>query len=173
MYPKCLVLTQTSLLHFRSTFPYSLWGISTQIFQRFLKFLNVLYPTKLATLSGVPISMNGRFTLSYQNLRVIMDAFLFLPFHIHACMLSNFSRVRLYATLWTAAHQAPLSTGFSRQEYWSGLPFPSQILEISYSNYHQIQLIISFSLLKILWWFFSAFRLYCELIRMALYSCPI
>ena len=28
-------------------------------------------------------------------------------------------------TLWTVAHQAPLSMGFSRQEYWSGLPFPS------------------------------------------------
>ena len=30
-----------------------------------------------------------------------------------------------FATLWTVAHQAPLSMGFSRQEYWSGLPFPS------------------------------------------------
>ena len=29
------------------------------------------------------------------------------------------------ATLWTVAHQAPLSMGFSREEYWSGLPFPS------------------------------------------------
>ena len=29
-----------------------------------------------------------------------------------------------FATLWTATHQAPLSMGFSRQEYWSGLPFP-------------------------------------------------
>ena len=46
-------------------------------------------------------------------------------FFSHACMRSRFSCVRLYATLWTAAHQAPLSTGFSRQEYWSGLPFPS------------------------------------------------
>ena len=35
------------------------------------------------------------------------------------------SHVQLFATLWTVAHQAPLSTGFSRQEYWSGLPFPS------------------------------------------------
>ena len=35
------------------------------------------------------------------------------------------SRVRLLATPWTAAHQAPLSMGFSRQEYWSGLPLPS------------------------------------------------
>ena len=40
-------------------------------------------------------------------------------------LLSCFSHVRVCATLWTAALQAPLSTGFSRQEYWSGLPFPS------------------------------------------------
>ena len=34
------------------------------------------------------------------------------------------SHVRLFATPWTVAHQAPLSMGFSRQEYWSGLPCP-------------------------------------------------
>ena len=39
------------------------------------------------------------------------------------CVLGCFSPVRLFATLWTVAYQAPLSTGFSRQEYWSGLPF--------------------------------------------------
>ena len=39
-------------------------------------------------------------------------------------VLSYFSHVRLLMTLWTAARQAPLSMGFSRQEYWSGLPFP-------------------------------------------------
>jgi len=37
------------------------------------------------------------------------------------------SRVRLFATLWTIAHQVPLSMGFSRQEHWSGLPFPSPV----------------------------------------------
>ena len=37
------------------------------------------------------------------------------------------SHARLLATLWTAAYQAPPSMGFSRQEYWSGLPFPSPI----------------------------------------------
>ena len=37
-------------------------------------------------------------------------------------VLSHFSHVRLFATPWTVAHQAPLSMGFSRQEYWSGLP---------------------------------------------------
>ena len=37
-------------------------------------------------------------------------------------MLSCLSRVRLFVTPWTVAHQAPLSMGFSRQEYWCGLP---------------------------------------------------
>ena len=40
-------------------------------------------------------------------------------------LLSRFSRVQLCATPQTAAHQAPPSLGFSRQEHWSGLPFPS------------------------------------------------
>ena len=40
------------------------------------------------------------------------------------CVLSRFSRVQLFATLWTKAYQAPLSIGFSRQEQWSGLPCP-------------------------------------------------
>ena len=40
-------------------------------------------------------------------------------------MLSHFSRVRLFATTWTVAYQAPPSMGFSRQEYWPGLPVPS------------------------------------------------
>ena len=44
-------------------------------------------------------------------------------------LLSHFSRVRLCVTPWTAAHQAPLSLGFSRQEHWSGLPFPSPVHE--------------------------------------------
>ena len=39
--------------------------------------------------------------------------------------MKSLSHVRLFATLWTVFHQAPPSTGFSRQEYWSGLPFPS------------------------------------------------
>ena len=42
-------------------------------------------------------------------------------------LLSHFSRVQLLATPWTAAYQAPPSMGFARQEYWSGLPLPSQI----------------------------------------------
>ena len=44
---------------------------------------------------------------------------------MHACMLSRFSCVQPFVTLWTVARQAPLSLGFSRQEYWIGLPCPS------------------------------------------------
>ena len=44
-------------------------------------------------------------------------------------LLSHFSRVRFCATPETAAHQAPPSLGFSRQEHWSGLPFPSPMHE--------------------------------------------
>ena len=45
-------------------------------------------------------------------------------------LLSRFSRVRLCATPKTAAHQAPLTLGFSRQEHWSGLPFPSPSMKV-------------------------------------------
>ena len=44
----------------------------------------------------------------------------------YVCMLS---RVLLFATLWTVAHQTSLSVKFSRQEYWSGLPFPGKTLK--------------------------------------------
>ena len=42
----------------------------------------------------------------------------------HPCILRCFSRIWLFVTLWTVAHQSPLCMGFCRQEYWSGLPFP-------------------------------------------------
>ena len=46
--------------------------------------------------------------------------------HGHAkCLLSHFSHVWLFTTLWTATRQPPLSMESPRQEYWSGLPFPS------------------------------------------------
>ena len=56
-----------------------------------------------------------------KNKQTALDTLLLL-------LLSRFSHVRLCATPETAAHQAPLSLGFSRQEHWSGLPFPSPIL---------------------------------------------
>ena len=60
----------------------------------------------------------------------------------------SLSRVRLFATPQTAAHQAPLSMGFSRQEYWSGVPLPSPFLrtDILHKFY---SLLISFLILAI------------------------
>ena len=54
-------------------------------------------------------------------------------------LLSRVSRVRLCATPQTAAHQAPPSLGFSRQEHWSGLPFPSPMHESEKSKWSRLK----------------------------------
>ena len=54
---------------------------------------------------------------------------------------SRFSHVQFFATLWTVVRQAPLSMGFSRQEYWSGLPCP-----LPESFHHRDQTRISYAL---------------------------
>ena len=61
---------------------------------------------------GISLSLSG------------INSFLRNSFSVHVCMLSHLSSVQLFAILWTVAHQAPLSMGFSRQDYWSGLPCP-------------------------------------------------
>ena len=52
-------------------------------------------------------------------------------FLLQCVKVKSLSRVRLFETPWTVAYQAPLSTGFSRQEYWSGLPLPSPMVHNS------------------------------------------
>ena len=89
-------------------------------------------------------------------------------------LLSRFSRVRLCATPWTAAYQAPPSMGLSRQEYWSGVPLPSLVFPIyfrsslNYLKYliqgkyyvnscwpRYIQVLLSGTLYNFLFWIFS------------------
>ena len=53
--------------------------------------------------------------------------------------VKSLSRVRLFATPWTVAYQVLPSTGFSRQEYWNGLPFPSPD---NHSNQLQIYIVL-------------------------------
>ena len=67
---------------------------------------------------GLPHCRRILYHLSHQGLLLLL-----------LLLLSRFSRVRLYATPETAAHQVPPSLGFSRQEHWSGLPFPSPMHE--------------------------------------------
>ena len=77
-------------------------------------------PTPLSSMINIlnlPFEVNLSQKWEFINLSPFAKRFL------HACMLSSFSLVQLFATPWTAAHQAPLSMEFSRQEYWSGLPF--------------------------------------------------
>ena len=55
--------------------------------------------------------------------------FRYINIYAYILLLSRFSHVQLCVTPWTAAHQVPLSLGFSRQEHWSGLPFLSLMHE--------------------------------------------
>ena len=77
------------------------------------------------------------------------------PGKVKKAKAKSLSRVRLFATPWTVAHQAPQSMEFSRQEYWSGLPFPSPgifptqgsnpgLLHIRQTLYHLSQLTTGF-----------------------------
>ena len=68
----------------------------------------------------------GALSLSHWTTREVPKI---LVFNTMLLLLSHFSRVQLCATPETAAHEAPLSLGFSRQEHWSGLPFPSPMQE--------------------------------------------
>ena len=77
------------------------------------------------TRDGTHVLYIGRWILTHWTTREVprcSDRLLLL-------LLSHFSHVRLYVTPETEAHQAPPSLGFSRQEHWSGLPFPSPVRE--------------------------------------------
>ena len=66
----------------------------------------------------------------------------FHDIHFWACVPSRFSRVRLFATLWTVVPQAPLSVAFSKQEYWSGCHFHLQgIFQTQGSNPRLLRLL--------------------------------
>ena len=72
--------------------------------------------------SSESLFLGGGFIAFYYFLKGDCCQIIFLMLLL---LLSHFSRVRLCETPYTAVHQAHLSLGFSRQEYWSGLPFPS------------------------------------------------
>ena len=96
----------------------------------FLCWLNIFLQSR-----GVSSSHTFRlprffFPVSCAKVAILPLPGAFLPSQLFLLLLlSCFSRVRLCATPETAAHQAPPSLGFSRQEHWSGLPFPSPMHE--------------------------------------------
>ena len=79
-------------------------------------------------------------------------------------LLSRFSRVRLCATPWTAAYQASPSMGFSRQEHWSGLPFPSPMHECGKWKWSRSVVSDSFFFFNftILYWFCHISKWICH-----------
>ena len=77
-----------------------------------------VFSNELALCIRWPKYWSFTFSISHSNEILPM-----MPFYGDVCVLV--SHVWLFATPWTIAHQAPLSVEFCRQEYWSGLPFPS------------------------------------------------
>ena len=69
-------------------------------------------------------------------------------FLLQCVKVKSFSRVWLLATPWTAAHQAPPSIGFSRQEYWSGVPLPSPIPPHDLAHYVFFNILFHYDLLQ-------------------------
>ena len=71
------------------------------------------------------LSMKWSWSKSISNLSFLIALLTMLRCTAErACLLSCFSHVQFFASLWNVAHQAPLFMGFSRQVYWSGLPCP-------------------------------------------------
>ena len=103
-------------------------------FLRLLSFLSFSYPKEKQVL-WILVALNswpscGRiFTSPSLSFLINLSNVNFLKKRVipgtqmGVCVLSHFSRVHLFVTLWAVVHQVPLSMGFSRQEYWSGLPF--------------------------------------------------
>ena len=83
-----------------------------QVFDTSILWLNVL-SCRCAVVTASDIHQQHFKTISQAERRLV-----------HARVLSHFSHVRLFTTLWTVARQASLSMGFSSREYWSGVPCP-------------------------------------------------
>ena len=91
-----------------------LLNLTTQMLTSYGTTVTDTSKNNVCQLSGHPLSQSSWYIHPSQ---ITIYAHLYI-----VCMLSH---VQLFVTLWTMAHQAPLFMGFSRQEYWSGLPFPS------------------------------------------------
>ena len=127
-------LQPTRLLH-----PWDFPGKSTGVGQDLLKQSKMRPAVSSVTAYAKHLEIN----LQYHYLKGICRSLTFLlcfrpskgaPYVESLCLWERKkaklpSCVRLFATPWTVAHQAPLSMGFSRQEHWSGLPFPSPTQE--------------------------------------------
>ena len=99
--------------------------IRGRVHQRMRRFLAVGYHVPVSSLILYPRAGRGRGRRGGDR-HVHHWARSMTSYYLKDCVceLSRFSHVRRFSTLWTVAHQAPLSMGFSRQEYCNGLPSP-------------------------------------------------
>ena len=81
-------------------------------------------------------------SVEYSIIIILVKSYIYLKVLL-LLLLSRFSRVRLCVTPQTAAHQALLSLGFSRQEHWSGLPLPSPMHAYMPSHFSRVQLCVT------------------------------
>ena len=100
-------------IHFYSTFIYYIYSVRIKK----KKKKNLLKISRFLLI----LTTNPGNLLNFSKFLLLLPGTLAILSSQH----SSQSCVRLFATPWTVAHQAPLSVEFSRQEYWSGLPFPS------------------------------------------------
>ena len=114
---------------------WTLCHVSIAHFSGFSYLLNVKSVTSLPLLNIKAFSLLSIYSCNIQidkqvsQLSVVYDAIKYREIHIKRGMLGMYTQllihVQFIVTPWTVASQAPLSMEFSRQEYWSGLPFPS------------------------------------------------
>ena len=113
----CLDFSPPGLL--RTLLPHSFFFLHNNLSLK----LGKIYKTENLTFSSLFYSIHFS---SIQNIHMVMQTSSpSISRTETVCVLNHFGCARLSVTLWAVACQAPLSTKFSRQEYWSGLPFPS------------------------------------------------
>ena len=84
---------------------------------------HIILLSLLGKITTFPLVIRSEVSKDFRNLWQVCRFALEIILNSCACMLSHFSHVQFFAALWTVAHQAPVSVGFSLQEYWSRLPF--------------------------------------------------
>ena len=116
--------TETVFRFLHSHSAYALFSPSPPFLPLFpLLFLSILSLALVFSTSSVILSLPPIHPSNHPTIRPSIHPFILICMYVYVLLLSYFSRVRLCATPQTAAHQAPPSLGFSRQEHWSGFPF--------------------------------------------------
>ena len=94
-------------------------------------YLNLTFPNMRSRYCAICfyLFLNNLLLTIFMSLNILShlmcDNFIVFYYEVKWSEMNSLSRVQLFATPWTVVCQAPPSMGFSRQEYWSGLPFPS------------------------------------------------